>query len=135
MSISATDALPSAVPTRSVTASPTLSGLSCSQNTRARRRRFGGEPLGLDPQGVANGAALLFARPHELTIVPTSGEHRLKGVVRRIHGIGPARRVEIALGGDSADTLIVVDALRSQQLRVGQLVGLRPEQYRLFPAG
>jgi hypothetical protein len=56
-------------------------------------------------------------------------------VVRRIHGIGPARRVEIALGGDSADKLIEVDALRSQQLRVGQLVGLRPEQYRLFPAG
>jgi hypothetical protein len=27
-----------------------------------------------------------------------------------------------------------VDALRTQQLRVGQLVGLRPEQYRLFPA-
>ncbi len=60
--------------------------------------RFGGEPLGLDPQGLASGAALLFARPHDVTIVPTSGEHRLKGVVRRIHGIGPARRVEVALG-------------------------------------
>jgi hypothetical protein len=24
--------------------------------------------------------------------------------------------------------------LRTQQLRVGQLVGVRPEQYRLFPA-
>jgi hypothetical protein len=31
------------------------------------------------------------------TIVPTTGEHRLKGVVKRIHGIGPARRVELAL--------------------------------------
>jgi ABC-type sulfate/molybdate transport systems ATPase subunit len=79
-------------------------------------------------------AALLFARPHDLTIVPTTGEHRLKGVVRRIHGIGPARRVEVALGG-SAETLIEVDAMRSQQLRVGQMVGLRPDQYRLFPAG
>jgi sulfate transport system ATP-binding protein len=92
---------------------------------------FDGTSLGLDPQGVASGAALLFARPHDLTIVPTTGEHRLKGVVRRIHGIGPARRVEVVLGGE---TLIEVDALRAQQLRVGQMVGLRPDQYRLFPA-
>ena len=32
-----------------------------------------------------------------------------------------------------ADTLIEVDALRTQPLRVGQLVGVKPEQYRLFP--
>ena len=97
--------------------------------------RFAGEPLGLDPQGIESGAAHLFARPHDITIVPSSGEHRLKGVVKRIHGIGPARRVEIALGGDAAETLIEVDALRTQPLRVGQLVGLRAEQYRLFPSG
>jgi sulfate transport system ATP-binding protein len=94
--------------------------------------RFDGEPLGLDPQGIASGAALLFARPHDITIVPSSGEQRLRGVVKRIHGIGPARRVEIALGGETAETLIEVDALRTQQLRVGQLVGLRPDQYRIF---
>jgi sulfate/thiosulfate transport system ATP-binding protein len=94
--------------------------------------RFGGEPLGLDPQGIAGGEALLFARPHDITIVPSSGEHRLRGVVKRIHGIGPGRRVEIALGSDKAETLIEVDALRTQPLRVGQLVGLRPDQYRIF---
>jgi sulfate/thiosulfate transport system ATP-binding protein len=94
--------------------------------------RFGGEPLGLDPQGIGGGEALLFARPHDITIVPSSGEQRLRGVVRRIHGIGPARRVEIALGNENAETLIEVDALRTQPLRVGQLVGLRPDQYRIF---
>jgi NOL1/NOP2/fmu family ribosome biogenesis protein len=51
-----------------------------------------------------------------------------------VHGIGPARRVEIALGNEPAETVIEVDALRAQQWRVGQMVGLRPEQYRLFPA-
>ena len=96
---------------------------------------FRGELLGLDTQGLGNGAAQLFARPHDLTIVPSTGEHRLRGVVRRIHGIGPARRVEIALGTTGAETLIEVDALRTQPLRVGQMVGLRPEQYRLFAAG
>jgi sulfate transport system ATP-binding protein len=96
--------------------------------------RFGDESLGLDPQGISNGAALLFARPHDLTIVPSTGDHRFKGIVRRIHGIGPARRVEVALGSANAETLIEVDALRAQQFRVGQLVGLRADQYRLFPA-
>jgi sulfate transport system ATP-binding protein len=96
--------------------------------------RFGGEPLGLDAQGLESGAARLFARPHDLTIVPSSGEHRLRGVVKRIHGIGPARRVEIALGAGESPTLIEVDALRASPLRVGQLVGVKPEQYRLFAA-
>jgi len=95
--------------------------------------RFGDEALGLDAQGLESGAAKLFARPHELTIVPSTGEHRLRGVVKRIHGIGPARRVEIALGSEEGETLIEVDALRTQALRVGQLVGVKPEQYRLFP--
>jgi sulfate transport system ATP-binding protein len=94
--------------------------------------RFGGEPLGLDSQGLPSGAARLFARPHDLTIVPSTGEHRLRGIVKRIHGIGPARRVEIALGSDTSETLVEVDALRTQPLRVGQLVGVKPEQYRLF---
>ena len=94
--------------------------------------RFGGEALGLDPQGLQSGAAQLFARPHDLAIVPSTGEHRLRGVVRRIHGIGPARRVEIALQGHDRETLIEVDALRAQPLRVGERVGVKAEQYRLF---
>jgi sulfate/thiosulfate transport system ATP-binding protein len=96
--------------------------------------RFDGQSIGLDPQGVPSGAALLFVRPFEMTILPSSGDNHLKGTVRRIHGIGPARRVEIVLGGERSETIIEVDALRTQQLRVGQLVGIRPEQYRLYPA-
>jgi sulfate/thiosulfate transport system ATP-binding protein len=96
--------------------------------------RFDGRSTGLDSRGTPNGAALLFARPFEVTILPSSGENQLTGTVTRIHGIGAARRVEIALGKAHAETTIEVDALRTQQLRVGQLVGVRPEQYRLFPA-
>ena len=54
--------------------------------------------------------------------------------MRRIHGIGAARRVEIVLGNEGAETVIEVDAQRSQQFQVGQNVGLRPERYRLFEA-
>src|SRR3954447_20603522 len=83
--------------------------------------RFGGRSLGLDPQGVS-GAALLFARPHDMTILPAAGDNLLRGTVRRIHGIGPARRVEIALDGQPGETLIEVDAARNQHLAVGQCV-------------
>jgi sulfate transport system ATP-binding protein len=94
--------------------------------------RFNGKSIGIDPQGNPNGAATLFARPFDITVLPTSGENTLTGVVKRIHGIGPARRVEIALGNEGAETIIEVVALRTQQWRIGQFVGLRPQQYRLF---
>lgn len=96
--------------------------------------RFGGLPTGLDPQGMPDGAATLFARPFNMTILPTPDGSEFKGVVRRVHGIGAGRRVEIALGNEQAQTIVEVDALRTQQWSVGQVVGLRPEQYRLFPA-
>jgi sulfate/thiosulfate transport system ATP-binding protein len=96
--------------------------------------RFDGRSTGLDPRGAPNGKALLFARPFEVTILPSSGENQLTGTVTRIHGIGAARRIEIALGHAHPETIIEVDASRTQQLRVGQLIGIRPEQYRLFPA-
>jgi hypothetical protein len=57
----------------------------------------------------------------------------LTGVIKRVHDIGAVRRVEIELGGETPQTIIEVDALRNQQWRVGQAVGLRPEQYRPFP--
>ena len=94
--------------------------------------RFDGHPIGLDPQGIADGAATLFARPFDIAIVPASADNNLRGVIRRVHGIGSARRIEIALGRDEAETVVEVDALRAQQWRTGQVVGLRPAQYRLF---
>jgi sulfate/thiosulfate transport system ATP-binding protein len=53
-----------------------------------------------------------------------------KGTVRQCHGIGPRRRVEIALA--AGDTVVEVDASRAESLAVGQWVGLRPRQYRVF---
>jgi sulfate transport system ATP-binding protein len=97
--------------------------------------RFEGLDIGLDPKGIPNGQALLFARPYDVAIVPVSDQNRLRGIVRRVHGIGPARRVELSLGGESNETILEVNAPRGQDLKVGQIVALRPEQYRLFPIG
>jgi sulfate transport system ATP-binding protein len=96
--------------------------------------RFDGRSIGIDPQGNPDGAATLFARPFDISILPTSGENTLSGVVKRIRGIGPARRVEIALVSGGSETLVELLALRTQQWRIGQLVGIRPQQYRLFPS-
>ena len=43
--------------------------------------RFDGAPLGLDPQGIRSGAALLFARPFDMTVDAPC--EPVKGVVKR----------------------------------------------------
>jgi sulfate transport system ATP-binding protein len=91
--------------------------------------RFGGEAVGLDAQGQPGGAARLFVRPYEMAIVGAA-DAPFRGTVRRLHGIGPRRRVEVALA--AGETVIEVDASRTESLAVGQLVGLSPRQYRVF---
>jgi sulfate/thiosulfate transport system ATP-binding protein len=93
---------------------------------------FEGRSIGVDPQGAPDGIATLFARPFNMTILPGAEPNSLHGEVRSIHGIGPARRIEIAVGG--APTIIEVDAHRSQQCQIGEVLHLRPAQYRLFPS-
>jgi sulfate/thiosulfate transport system ATP-binding protein len=93
---------------------------------------YEGEAVALDAQGVASGSARLFVRPYEMAIVPVD-QAAFKGTVRRVHGIGPGRRLEIALApGGGGETLIEVDASRSESIAVGEFVGLRPRQYRVF---
>jgi hypothetical protein len=46
----------------------------------------------LDCQGAGNGQGTLFVRPYEMDIVAI-GEATFGGVVTRIHGLGPARRI------------------------------------------
>jgi sulfate transport system ATP-binding protein len=98
---------------------------------------FAGASTGLDAQSVRDGAATLFVRPYEMAIVAPEGA-AFAGTVRRVHGMGPARRVEVAIGSPdgSADgaTIVAVDVPRSHDLGLGQSVGLRPRNHRIFPA-
>ncbi len=93
--------------------------------------RYAGEPIGLDPQGTRNGIAKLFVRPYDMALVPVEGAP-LAGAVTRIHGLGPARRIEVALRS-SPGAVIEVDLPRSGEVSTGQVVGLSPRQYRIFP--
>jgi sulfate transport system ATP-binding protein len=93
---------------------------------------FAGQALGLDRQGYADGEADLFIRPHEVTILQNVGAAALRGTIRRVHGLGAARRVEIALAAGDTEHLIEVDAPRDQTIAQGQAVGLHPKAYRIF---
>src|SRR6202034_1264786 len=50
---------------------------------QGREVQFAGRPIGVDPQGAPDGAATLFARPFNMTILPESADSELRGVVRR----------------------------------------------------
>ena len=96
---------------------------------------FAGRRLALDPQGLANGAARLFVRPYDVAIVPGAGATTLSGVVKRVHGFGPARRVEIAVLEGDREHFIELNAPRDMAFAIGQQVGLEPRAYRLFASG
>jgi sulfate transport system ATP-binding protein len=91
--------------------------------------QFDGSPIRLEAQGIESGKARLFVRPCDMTIGP-EGDAPFKGVVKRIHGLGPARRVEIALG--NAGCIVEIDAPRTQGFDLGQRIGLTPGRYRVF---
>ena len=88
-----------------------------------------GRRTGLESQGVRSGAARLFVRPYDLEIVAPEIAP-FSGTVRRVHGLGPARRIEVALGAD----VIEVDVPRARALDAGQRIGLAPQRYRVFAA-
>ncbi len=88
-----------------------------------------GRALPIDPQGTANGAARLFVRPHEIDVVAADGA-ALTGVVKRVHGLGAARRVEVLLS--APETLVEIDTPRNLPVEVGATIGLKPQRYRIF---
>jgi sulfate/thiosulfate transport system ATP-binding protein len=94
--------------------------------------RFGGAPTGLDPQGLGSGAGRLFVRPYDMAVVPVDGAP-FEGRVTRIHGLGPARRIEIALRSEDG-AVIEIDVPRPSELAPGQAIGLKPRTYRIFAA-
>ena len=89
-----------------------------------------GRHTGLDSQGIAPGRAHLFVRPHEMAVGDVDNSP-FKGLVKRVHGLGPARRIEIEL---QDSTPVEIDVPRTLGLQVGQAVGLSPNRYLIFPA-
>jgi sulfate transport system ATP-binding protein len=93
---------------------------------------FDGRTLGLDSHGNADGPANLLLRPYNVTILNNPEASPLRGTIKRVHGLGPARRVEVAVQTGDKEHLVEVDAPREQKIDVGQAVSLRPNSYRVF---
>ena len=68
-------------------------------------------------------------RPHEIDVVAAEGA-ALTGVVKRVHGLGAARRVEVMLS--APETLVEIDTPRNLPVEVGATIGLKPQRYRIF---
>ena len=90
---------------------------------------YGDKALDLAAPEIKDGAARLFMRPYNVGVVaPESAP--LQGTVRRMHGIGPARRVEVALA--ASNETVELDVPRTLELAAGQFIGLAPSRYRVF---
>jgi sulfate transport system ATP-binding protein len=99
----------------------------------AGRVHFDGRALPLDPQGIAAGAARLFIRPYDLSLV-TVEESCLHGTVKHVKAFGPSLRVEVELPHSGQEAIpLEVQSRRDNPVAAGQMVGLRPERYRIFP--
>ena len=111
--------------------SSSASRSSCLSTSNKVRSTSTASRSASNSQGVRSGQARLFVRPYEMSLV-RSEDAPFSGSVRRVHGLGAARRVEVLLP-DSR--LIEVDAPRSQDVNVGQVIGLAPNRYKIFQSG
>ena len=87
--------------------------------------------LDLDANGVPNGPAQLFFRPHDVE-VGTDLPGAIPGVVQGLRRHAGARRVDLAVAGlpDRVEIELPADYNISRSGRIA----VRPRQFRLFPA-
>ena len=83
-------------------------------------------PLGLDVLG--HGAARLYVRPHHWDVGP-AGPNDVVGTVEALRRHGAVRRADIGIGKGHT---VEVEIDTTETLAVGDRVGLRPHQWRLF---
>jgi sulfate transport system ATP-binding protein len=92
---------------------------------------LGDRPLDLNPQGLPNGPAQLFLRPHDVEIVENE-PGAIEGVVSVIRRHAGARRVDLEVGAEQS--CIEVELPADRDLNLAGKLAIRPRHYRLFPA-
>ncbi|MFC5067219.1 sulfate/molybdate ABC transporter ATP-binding protein [Flaviflagellibacter deserti] len=95
--------------------------------------RIGGRNIGLDTQGVAQGDARLFVRPHDIEIGQL-GDNALEGEVLAVRRFGPTHRVDVSVPIDGGKATIEAAVPAGHEPKIGERVGLIPERYRVFAA-
>jgi sulfate transport system ATP-binding protein len=102
-------------------------------NVQAGRVQLGDKILGIEPNGAAAGPSQLFIRRHDV-ILEAPGNGDLEGAVRRVRAFGPIQRADVALKTNGSETMIEIDAPRDRELKVGDVIGLKPKRYKIFAA-
>jgi len=107
--------------------------ISLPVEVRDREVWFNERPLPLETQGTASGPARLFVRPFDMSLV-TPDEGVLTGLVKEVKGFGPHLRVEVECAQERGDPIALeIQAKRGERVAAGQMIGLRPGRYRIFP--
>jgi sulfate transport system ATP-binding protein len=103
---------------------------------RAGAAQLQGLALTLAANGLADGPAVAFIRPHDIELTAGEAEagQSLPALVRHIFAVGPTARVELELGGQGAEAVMDQDRLRSLGLRPGDRCQARLTRPRLFAA-
>jgi sulfate transport system ATP-binding protein len=89
-------------------------------------------PLGLSAQGVPDGPATLYFRPHDIDLLEGCGGC-IAGTVLASRRVAGTRRVELQVGGErqAVEIELPVGHPAVQKSRVA----FRPKQYKVFAAG
>ena len=93
--------------------------------------RLNGQALELAAAEAATGSSTLFVRRHAMQVGP-AGSGLLEGKVSEIRTFGPIQRAEVALV--ASRVVIEIDTPRDRDLRIGEIIGLKPRRYRIFTA-
>ncbi len=89
--------------------------------------------LGLDAQGLGDGPARIFARPHDVELHDPAGTP-FRGKVLAVRTFGPTRRADVEIAGEKGNVVVEAAVPLDRTLGVGEEVGLLPRRYKVFPA-
>ena len=87
-------------------------------------------PIGMSAEGVRNGEALLYFRPHDIELLDGCGGC-IAGTVANSRRVAGTRRVELEVGGnrEKIEVELPIDHAAAQKSRVA----FRPKKWKLFP--
>lgn len=90
-------------------------------------------PLDLAVNGLSDGPATLYVRPHELDLVDGTA-HSIPGIVRSYRRHGATRRLEVEVGPslDGGSHILEADMLPGPDIAPGKRVNLRPRRFQVY---
>ena len=83
--------------------------------------------MSLPAKGVADGPAVAFVRPHDFTPAKTG----LEGVIRHVVAQGPLAKIEVEVGGRTAD--VVAPRVEAETRKAGEPITLAVRKAHVYP--